>query len=117
MGVNIWLVAVSVGSSLIMVLLAIPLMRKRIAPNALYGLRVPATFADESVWYEANARSGRDLLCLGLALLVMAIAIPVMRLSIAAYLAWAMVTLAGVIGAGIVGWLRANRLLKQRPGP
>src|SRR5205823_5291492 len=111
---NILLTTVAGGASLIMVVLAIPLMRKRIAPNALYGLRVPATFADEWVWYEANARSGRDLLCLGLTLLVMAIAIPVMGLGIAAYLAWAVATLVGVIGAGIVGWLRANRLLKER---
>ena len=37
--------------------LAVPLMRRRVPPNGLYGLRVAATFADEEVWYEANARS------------------------------------------------------------
>src|SRR6186997_1094904 len=114
MDANLWLVAVSIGSSLLIIALAIPLTRKRVPPNALYGLRVPATFADQSVWYEANARSGRDFLYLGLVLLVMALAIPIARLGIAAYLAWAILTLVGVIGTAITGWLRANRLLKER---
>src|SRR5262249_43263726 len=96
----------------------IPLIRRRVKPNALYGLRVPATFADEWVWYEANARSGRDLLALGVVSMSMAlfiaIAIPVLGFNILAYLAWAVVLLVGAIGTGILGWLRANRLLKER---
>jgi uncharacterized membrane protein len=114
MDANLWLAAVSIGSSLLLIALALPLIRKQIPPNALYGLRVPATFADESVWYEANARSGRDFLYLGLMLLVMAIAIAVARLGAAAYLAWAVLTLIGVMAMAITGWLRANRLLKER---
>jgi hypothetical protein len=47
-------------------LLAIPLVRRRVGPNQLYGLRTRETLADEDVWYEANARSGRDLVRLGL---------------------------------------------------
>ena len=46
--------------------LAIPLIRRRVKPNSLYGLRTSDTFADEWVWYEANAASGRDLLKLAL---------------------------------------------------
>src|SRR5947207_1742144 len=53
----------SVG--LLLMGLSLPLMLRRVKPNYLYGLRVPATFADESVWYEANARSARDLFALG----------------------------------------------------
>ena len=114
MDANLCLFAVACGASLIIIWVAIPLIRRRVPPNAIYGLRVPATFADEWVWYEANAQSGRDLLALGLVLMAIAIVIPILRFSIIAYLAWAVIALGGVIVFGIVGWLRANRLLKQR---
>ena len=45
---------------------AVPLLRRRVKPNGLYGLRTSDTFADEYVWYEANAAFGRDLLLLAL---------------------------------------------------
>ena len=111
---NIWLMAVSAGASLVIITIAIPLIRRRVPPNAIYGLRVPATFADEWVWYEADARSGRDLLALGMVLMAVTIAIPIVGFSIVAYMAWAVVALAGVIVTGIVGWLRANHLLRER---
>src|SRR5947207_1568020 len=60
---------------IVCIALAIPLIRRRVKPNALYGLRVPATFADEWVWYEANAKSGRDLLIVGILQFVMALAL------------------------------------------
>jgi len=111
---NLWLPAVALGSSLILIAMAIPLIRRRVPPNAAYGLRVPATFADEWVWYEANARSGRDLLALGVVSMALALAIPILGFSIAAYLAWAAVLFAGAIATCVLGWLRANRLLKEK---
>jgi hypothetical protein len=33
-----------------------PLALRQIEPTRWYGLRVPATLADEKVWYEANAQ-------------------------------------------------------------
>lgn len=39
-------------------------------PNRWYGLRLPATFADEQVWYDANAVGGRDMMLLGAVLVV-----------------------------------------------
>ena len=57
--------------------LAIPLIRRRVSPNSLYGFRVPITFSDETIWYEANARSGRDLLGVGLGLIMLALLLPV----------------------------------------
>jgi hypothetical protein len=104
------------GNGLLLIGLSVPLIRRRVKPNALYGLRVPATFADEWVWYEANARSGRDLLLLGGVQVVTALLTPwIPGLSEDAYA----LTNAGLIGIGalilcIVGWRRANRLLKER---
>jgi uncharacterized membrane protein len=44
-----------------LLLLAIPLWGRRVPPNRFYGVRTRATLADEALWYEVNARSGRDL--------------------------------------------------------
>lgn len=52
------------------------MIRRRVTPNALYGLRVPAAFADEWVWYEANAQSRRDLRRLGVLVVVLAMLPP-----------------------------------------
>src|SRR5207302_8963817 len=71
----ILVILVFAGAGLLFIALAIPLIRRRVKPNALYGLRVPATFADEWVWYEANAKSGRDLLIVGILQFVTAIAV------------------------------------------
>ena len=102
------------GSGLLFVILAIPLIRRRVRPNGLYGLRVPATFADEWVWYEANARSGQDLLILGLLLLVLALALPWIVAEIIYTFVWIGVAVIGAVLMAIVGWRRANRLLRER---
>jgi hypothetical protein len=94
--------------------ISIPLVRRRIPPNGIYGLRVPATFADESVWYEANAKSGRDLLCLGVLLAVLAVTLPGIGIGASAYIGWAVIAGIGAVALGIVGWVRANRLLRKR---
>ena len=95
---------------------SVPLMRRRVPPQRGYGLRVPATFADEWVWYEANARSGRDFLVFGLAFAALAAALPLFaEIDDSAYtLAMTAVLVAGVSAVAVVGTLRANRLLRQR---
>lgn len=49
----------------LLVLLAIPLWLRRVPPNRFYGVRTRTTFSDEALWYEINARSGRDLALAG----------------------------------------------------
>lgn len=60
---------------LLFIALAVPLQRRRVKPNALYGLRVPEALADEVVLHEANARSACDLLWLGVATTGLALAL------------------------------------------
>jgi uncharacterized membrane protein len=109
-----------VAVGLLMMGLAIPLMRRRIAPNQTYGLRTAATFADEWVWYEANARSGRDLAIFGVIQSLVAVLPPLLmdlRPNVAAIVYLAVNVALGVIGAvsvTIVGCLRANQLLRER---
>ena len=98
------------------ILLSIPLMRRSVKPNQLYGLRISATFADEWVWYEANARSGRDLLILGLFIIAASLALPaVPGVTSERHLRLLMgLTFSGVVVVAVVGIFRANRLLRDR---
>ena len=96
--------------------ISLPLIRRRVPPNRTYGLRVAATFADEWVWYEANARSGRDFFALGIAIMVVTVVLPfVVRIGESAYtLSMAGILLVGTVAIAIRGWRTANRLLAER---
>lgn len=59
------------GVGILLVVLAIPMITRRVPPNLLYGARTKETLADDWVWYEVNARSGWGLLILGLATTVL----------------------------------------------
>jgi uncharacterized membrane protein len=93
-----------------------PLAARRVAPNRWYGLRLPATFADRQVWYDANALAGRDLVALGVLLVLLAIGLPALtglRGSGLAVVA-AAVAIVGSMMITVRGWRAANRLLRHR---
>ena len=72
-----------------------------VGPNAWYGVRIPATFADARVWRDTNRRSGRLLMLVGagtLAIGLWALATP----RLAPYvLAW---MLGGVLAILVLLW-------------
>jgi hypothetical protein len=98
--------------------LAIPLLRRRVPPNRLYGVRTRATLSDPTVWYEANAQGGRDLLALGLVVLAMAgglLLVP--GLSEEAYVFSCVgVLVLGTVGLAVRGWRTGERLWAERQG-
>ena len=49
------------SSGLLIFGLSIPLIRHRVPPNAIYGIRTRAAFASESDWYRINEIGGRYL--------------------------------------------------------
>jgi uncharacterized membrane protein len=65
-----------IGSGLVLIGAGLPLMRRRVPPNPWYGIRIPSTLADERTWYAVNERSGRDLLILGITVVVVALGAP-----------------------------------------
>lgn len=67
--------AMFVGVGGLFCALGIPLILGRVKPNRLYGLRIQATLDNEKVWYPANRQSGKDLLNLGLFLIVASVAL------------------------------------------
>ena len=101
---------------LLLIGLGWPLARRRVGPNRWYGLRLPATFADAHVWYEANAVAGRDMMLVGSAVGGAALGLPLagcgenlVAVTCAALLA------VGSLVATLRGWRLANRLLRERP--
>jgi uncharacterized membrane protein len=109
---------VFVSVALILIGVATPLVLGRVPPNDLYGLRVPATMQDEDVWYQANASSGRDFILLGLFEIIFAAGLSTfVSVDTVAYTVInAGFLVAGVLVTAIVGWRRANRLLRERRG-
>jgi uncharacterized membrane protein len=68
-------VVICFASGLLLIVAGIPLWLRRIPRNALYGVRFASTLSDDRIWYEINARCGRDLVAIGagyLALLTVA---------------------------------------------
>jgi len=61
---------------LLFVGLSVPMILRRVKPNLWYGFRTTKTLADEEVWYDANAYSGRLLLVMGV---IWAVATVVLR--------------------------------------
>lgn len=108
--------AILVGVGLFISLLAIPLVRRRVAPNWLFGLRVRATLADESVWYDANERSGRVLFALGVGTVAIGLGNMIVPAPISQsyFLAGIFALVTGTIASAIDGWRYANRLFRER---
>lgn len=99
----------------LLIAVALPMLLRRVPPNAFYGLRVPATYKDEQVWYDANAASGRDTVLLGVFLVLFGVVPRWLGWSGASHaLAWSIAIAAGSLLMTAVGWRRANRMLEAK---
>ena len=107
---------VFVAIGLLSIVIGLPLARRRVPPNRWYGLRLPATFADEYVWYETNAAGGRDLMVLGAIVAGVALILTQLAtLSAAQYAGLCSgVFVVGSSAMMVRGWRLANRLLRER---
>jgi uncharacterized membrane protein len=106
----------AIGAALIA--LGLPLARRWVRPNRWYGLRMPATLADETVWFDANAASGRELIALGIVLLAVAVlAQRPLDLPELGYVAVCLAVLVvGGLGVARRGMRLAERLRRERGG-
>jgi hypothetical protein len=75
------------ASAVLLIGLSIPLVRRKVRPNRVYGFRTPSTLRDPQLWYEVNARTGVDLLVVGIGLLAIAVGHVLEVLSTSAFLA------------------------------
>jgi uncharacterized membrane protein len=99
---------------LIIIGLAIPMLRRMVPPNNYYGFRVPATFADKWVWYEANARAGRDMVAFGIIHLATTLLLRLFMNEALYGLVNSALLIVGLIALTTIGWKRANHLLAER---
>lgn len=94
----------------ILILLSIPLVLRWVPPNRFFGLRVPATLRNESVWYDANALSGRHFILFGLLMVILEFVlpqsarIPVLRI----------LGTVGFVAIVVADWRTANRWARER---
>jgi uncharacterized membrane protein len=114
------LVDLLAAAGVLLMAVAVPLMLRRVPPNGWYGVRLPATLADRAVWYDANARSGRDLFVLGGLFTALVLGLPRVAPGVAG-LARILVPMGAMsIGTIVVlvrAMLHAERLLAARRGP
>ena len=97
---------------LVLIVLSIPLILRWIPQNRFYGLRIPATCGNKSVWYDANALCGRHLLLLGLLMVTLEFLLPrSMRTLVLATVGWI-----GFVGITVADWRTANRWRREREG-
>jgi hypothetical protein len=97
----------------VLLVISIPLMLRWIPRNYVYGFRVAATLADESVWYDANALIGRHMFLLGVLMVLLELALPVtMRNQFLATVA-----IVGVAAIVVADWRTANRWRRERETP
>jgi uncharacterized membrane protein len=54
-------VAVYMLEGLLLMLMARPMIKRRVRPNRFYGFRTPKTLSSPAIWYPANEFSGRRL--------------------------------------------------------
>jgi len=93
-----------------LVVLSIPLILRWIPPNRFFGLRIPATIRNESVWYDANALCGRHLLLLGLTMVALEFVLPRALLTpVLGTIGWV-----GFFSIAVADWRTANRWRRER---
>jgi hypothetical protein len=100
---------------LLSAVIAVPLIKGKVKPNALYGFRVPQALDDPAVWYAVNAHFGRRLLVTGIATTMAALLLYyVPGLDVDSY-AWALLAVYGLFfGVGLVqSWRHMNALTRS----
>ena len=94
----------------VLLVLSIPFMLRWIPRNYGFGFRVAATLANDSVWYDANARFGRHTFCLGLFMVALEFVLPIaIRNQVLATVAMVALPILTV-----VNWRTANRWRRER---
>ena len=65
----------------IIVILSLPLLSGKIPPNHWYGLRIPVTLNDKSIWIKANKIAGKYLFVYGISVILINTLIMLLKVS------------------------------------
>jgi len=61
MDLNVVMGIINIGIALLIILLSLPLIKRTIKMNGLYGVRIKKSFKSEKNWYDINAYGGKQL--------------------------------------------------------
>jgi hypothetical protein len=102
----------SLGASLLLIALSIPMIMGRVKPNGWYGFRTPLTLDHPEIWYPVNRYAGKWLLGLGIVIFLAAIGLPLLLdIDLDDYAIWiAVITLVGLGVAFFMGWRYSHQL-------
>jgi len=92
---------------------AVPMARRRVRPNYLYGFRTPRTLRDPRIWYDANEYCGRMLVRAGI--VTAASAILLLPVALVSEQAYALSCLAVTLASNIVAIVASFRHLRTLP--
>ena len=59
--------------------LGVPLFQRRVPPNAWYGCRTTKSLSDERIWYAINQVTGKDMILIGILMIVSSLAVFILR--------------------------------------
>ena len=59
---------------IVLIAISIPLIKRRIAPNPWYGIRITKAFQSNELWYDINEYGGRQLLAWAIPMIIAGIA-------------------------------------------
>ena len=110
------LALVFIALGLLQIGLALPLIGRRVPPNAFYGYRVRQTLTNPDLWYPVNEYAGRLLALVGVVGIPLAVIIalvPGMRPETYA-LAMCAIFVAGAMVATLLGWRYLRQLTQER---
>jgi hypothetical protein len=62
MDVNMFPGVINITSGLLFIGISIPLVKRKIKMNFLYGFRIEESFKSEENWYNINAYGGKELM-------------------------------------------------------
>ena len=99
------------GLSVLMALIAIPLVLRKVPRNVVYGYRTRATLADDATWYAANSHFGRGLL---IASLFSAVGIGILYLAGLEPTAFLKASVAVLVVPLVVAMLATSRFIRSR---
>lgn len=106
---------VFVVTGLILVGVGLPMKRRRVKPNGWYGVRLRSTREDETIWYDVNEKAGRELVVLGVCVVLLtAIGSVVSEAVLVNALVATSVLLVGTILVAVRSMTLARRLWRER---
>jgi uncharacterized membrane protein len=113
-GLKTFILIANVATGLLLAVVAVPLIRRKVAPNVLYGFRVRRTLEDPAVWYDANEYAGRRLFWYGVGVALAAVALYLVPgLDPVAYaVACLVITLIGLAVSLALSFRHLNRLTR-----